>query len=354
MDVLELLDLMVQGVAPGIIENGWDFTPNSQDPDFYEEWYAVAQALKWAVKDRIDRLRIERNPATAEEKLQDFELALGLQFSNTTQFGTIAQRQAQVVGRFRESGPLTIAGIQTVMQAYFKYADPADILVIEPDRPAQTAAHTYDFGTATADAGGRVDLTTNVTDDSFVSDMGAQVRLTIDAANPFPDPANPAYVILRGPDGFEKQWDLYQFRTMVTAGGMGALLDVVLYAPEFGPKLQADRVTYARQDIRGVWEFKVRRLKPGDNVTLANVFVEGVGRNAAGQDGLGAALFEWGVVAQTSKLGAGYDLIGAAAAVQRINHVHLIGSLIRDASDGSVLPAIPDDPNAIPNQSIPG
>lgn len=351
MDVLELLDLMVQGIAPGIVENGWDFTPNPQDPDFYEEWYAIAQALKWAVKDRIDRLRIERNSATAVEKLQDFEVALGLQFSNTTAFGTIVQRQNQVVGRFRESAPLTIAGIQTIMQAYFQYADPADILVIEPDRAAQTAAHTYDFGIASGDSLGSIDLTANVTDDSFVSDMGAQVRLTIDAANPFPIDA---YVILQGPDGFQKQWLLFDYRALIVAGGMGSTLDIYLYAKEFAPTLDANLVTYTRRAIRGTWQLKIRRLRAGDNVTLASVFVEGVGRNAAGQDGLGAALFEWGVAAETTKLGADADLIGAEAAIQRINHAHLIASLIRDSSDGSALPAIPDDPNAIPNESIPG
>ena len=63
-----MLDFMFQGLAPGIADS-WDLQPNPSDPDFYEELLAIAQSLKFAVKDRIDQLRTERNPATAIEKL---------------------------------------------------------------------------------------------------------------------------------------------------------------------------------------------------------------------------------------------------------------------------------------------
>src|SRR4051794_12399517 len=104
--------MMLQGLAPGIAD-AWDLQPSPADPDFYEELYAVAQAVKFAVKDRIDQLRTERNPAAAVEKLEDYELALGLLYTNAAQFGTVAQRQGQITGRFRESGGLTKFSLQT-------------------------------------------------------------------------------------------------------------------------------------------------------------------------------------------------------------------------------------------------
>ena len=145
MEAVELLDLMLQGLAPGVTE-AWDLQPNPEDPDYYEELFAIAQSLKWAVKDRIDTLRTERNPAAAAEKLQDYELALGLQFTTTAQYGSTAQRQGQIVGRFRETGGITKFSLQTVMRAYLKYADPSQIQIIEPDRAALFGAHAGRIG----------------------------------------------------------------------------------------------------------------------------------------------------------------------------------------------------------------
>jgi hypothetical protein len=343
----ELLNFMMQGLAPGIIENCWDFDPNPLDPDFYEEWYAVAQGFNQALVARIDALRRERNPAAAIEKLEDFEVALGLHFTNTAQFGTDAQRQAQIVGRFREGQPLSISGIQTVLQPYLKYADPATIQVLEPNRAAQKTAHTYAFPSAVA-VGTGVTIDANVTDDSYVSDMGAQVLINVQVAG---TPVN-AFVNLTSPDGFVKTWFLADYASLGTVVGPNTVLDLVLYAPEFGPKLGADKIHYVRHPIRGTWQLTVKNM---DTINTASVFVEGVGRNAAGQDGLGAAMFEWGVLADPALLGVGADLIGAAAAIKRINHSHLIGSLVLGDSGGLGGGAmIPDDTNAIPDMGIPG
>lgn len=345
MDTLEILDFMVQGLAPGVLDS-WDFQPNPQDPDLYEEWYALAQAVKWAVKDRIDALRVERNPATAVEKLQDFELALGLQFTPAAQFGTIPQRQGQVVGRFREFGGLTRQSIQTVMQAYLKYADPSQIQVIEPARAALKAAHTYAF-TAPFAAVPVGTSQVDVPDDSFVSDMGAQLYINMQVAGS----GSSGIVELRGPDGFVHSWNLIDYLPLGVVVGPNTVFDLVLYAQDFAPKLNATATGYDRRAIKGTWTLTVKNM---DTVNSASVFVEGVGRNAAGQDGLGAALFEWGVLAETAKLGAGADLLGAAAAVHRMDHCHLSGHLLLDGKLVSSLAMIPDDPNAIPDMGIPG
>jgi uncharacterized protein YmfQ (DUF2313 family) len=348
VDTLELLDFMTQGLAPGILENCWDFAPNPLDPDLYEEWYAIAASFKTAVTDRIDALRRERNPAQAVEKLEDFEVTLGLHFTQTAQFGTDAQRQGQLVGRFRESLPLTIAGIQTIMQPYLLYADPTQIQVIEPNRAAQKAAHTYAFPSAVSiPFGTAVTITANVTDDSFVSDMGAQLFINLQVAGS----AASGFITLTGPDDFSVGFDMGDYLSLGVPSGMNTVFDLVLYAPQFAPQLNADKTGYNRRQIKGLWKLTVRNM---DVINTASVFVEGVGRNAAGQDGLGAAMFEWGVLAEHAKMGAGADLAGAAAAIQRINHAHLIGDLILDPEGVNVTPMIPDDPNAIPNEGIPG
>lgn len=345
MDAKELLDFMLQGLAPGIADS-WDLQPNPADPDFYEELYAVAQSLKFAVKDRIDALRTERNPATAIEKLPDYELALGLLQTRTAQFGTVSQRQGQVVGRFREFGGLSKAAIQTVMQAYLKYASPADILVIEADRPATRAIHTYAFP-APLGLTAVVNLFLDVPDDSYVSDGGAQLRINVEAAGG----GASGIIELTGPDGFKHRWDIFDYRSLGVVVGMNTVFDLELRARDFAPQLADDGYTWVRRKIAGRWVLTLKNL---DKLNSAGLFVEGVGRNAAGQDGRGAALFEWGVLAETAKLGAGADLLGAAEAVRRMDHCHLNGHLLLDGHDITSLAAIPDDPNAIPDMCIPG
>lgn len=188
----------------------------------------------------------------------------------------------------------------------------------------------------------------NVADDSYVSDMGAQVLINVQVAGT----AANAFVTLTGPDGYAINWNLADYLSLGVVVGPNTVYDLALYAPQFGPKLGADKIHYVRHPIRGIWKLTVKNM---DTINTASVFVEGVGRNAAGQDGLGAAMFEWGVLADPALVGSGADLIGAADAIRRINHSHLLGSLILGDSGGLGGGAmIPDDPNAIPDMGIPG
>lgn len=344
----EVLDFLVQGLPPGTLD-AWDFAPNPAEPDLYEEWLALAQSVKAFVVDRIDALRRERNPAAAAEKLQDFELALGLQYSSTATFGTVQQRQAQVVGRFRETAGLTRAGLQTVMQAYLQYADPSQIQIIEPNRAALRVQHSYLFvapaalGTSTT-----IDLAMpggEVPDRAYVSDMGAQLRVNVQVAGS----GSSGIIELHSPEGVVKSWALDDYRPLSVVVAGNAVFNLQLYAPEFGPQL-VDGIHYVRRQVGGAWKLVIKNM---DQLNSASLFVEGVGRDPApGADGLGAALFEWGVLAESAKLGAGADLAGAEAAIARMNHCHLRGFLIRDG--GMTMAAIPDDPGAIPDASIPG
>lgn len=342
-----MLDFMLQGIAPGIADS-WDLQPNPSDPDFYEEWYAVAQALKWSVKDRIDQLRTERNPATAVEKLQDYELALGLLQTSAAQFGTVAQRQGQVVGRFRESGGLTKFSLQTVMQPYLRYADPKQIRILEPDRAALKAAHTYAYPyTYPLALATPIYLFVNVPENSFVSDSGAQLYINVQVAGS----GTSAIVELTDPEGLTRRWDLIDYRAAATVVGMNTVFDLVLYATDFAPRLADDGYTVVRRKAGGSWTLTLKYL---DQLNAASLFVEGVGRDRFGRTGLGEAMFEWAVFAESAKLGAGSDLFGALAAIRRMNHCHLNGNLYLDGLLVNSVAAIPDDPGAIPDEALPG
>lgn len=326
MTAAEMLDFMLQGLAPGVTDC-WDLEPNAADPDIYEELYAIAQAATWAVKDRVDALRRERNPSTSVEKLPDFELALGLQYSNTSQNGSIKQRQAQVLGRFRETGGLTLDSLRAVMNSYLNYADRTQIVITEPDRAALKAAHTYDFVyPAALGASTTVLLNTVggvVADAGFISDMGAQLFINVQVAGS----GSSGIIQLVGPDGFTREWAVNDYRSLGVVVGMNTVFDLVLYAPEFAPYLDPDGYTVRRRGVFGIWTLVIKNM---DQLNSSSLFVEGVGRSNAGVDGLGAEMFRWSVDADSTKVGAGYDLLGAAAAVVRMNHAHLDGKLKYD------------------------
>ena len=318
-----MLDFMLQGLAPGIADS-WDLQPNPRDPDFYEELFATAQALKFAVKDRIDRLRTERNPGTAVEKLEDYELALGLLYTNAAQFGTVEQRQGQITGRFRETGGLTKFSLQSVMQAYLKYADPSQIQVAEPDRAALTTAHTYAFPyTFPLPLVGTVNLDVNVPDYGYVSDMGAQLLINVQVAGS----GSSAVIELMGPDGFKHRWDLFDYRPLGVVVGMNTVFNLKLYAKDFAPTLADDGYSYVRRKVGGSWFLTLKNL---DQINSASLFVEGVGRDPFGRTGSGELIFQWGILAQSASLGAGADVLGAADAIKRMDHSHLAGSLYLD------------------------
>ena len=71
-------------------------------------------------------------------------------------------------------------------------------------------------------------------------------------------------------------------------------------------------------------------------------------------EGLGAALFEFLVIADPALLGTGYDIEGAFKAIQRVKPAHVLGSIVvKNTVMGGGLLAIPDEPTTLPSRSIP-
>src|SRR5689334_3448865 len=65
---------------------------------------AIAMAARLKGTDAIDELRTERRPQPAIAKRPDWERAFGITKTRTALYGSTAQRQQQLVARFREGG----------------------------------------------------------------------------------------------------------------------------------------------------------------------------------------------------------------------------------------------------------
>jgi len=303
---------------------------------------ALAGALKFNVADRIDQLRKEVNPATIEESIADWEAACGLSHTVLASFGTAEQRRNAILSVLREHGSFSLDDIRAAVQPYLVYADPSQIEIIEPDRIAQQAAHTYPYAspmTATF-PNNAASSSVFVADDPRVSPAGATINLNLTGL------LDEVRFRLTAPDGYTKNW-LGGF----LGSGSVTNQNFVLYAPEM-----------AGRKILGNWTLTVTAGNT-TNATVNNwsIFVEGLGVNYDGAtppnrigQGLGAALFEFLVVIDPALVGTGYDYEGAYRAVQRIKPAHVLGNIVvKNTVMGGGLLAIPDEPTTLPDRSIP-
>lgn len=302
----------------------------------------LAGALKDSLTDRIAVLRDEVNPATVAELLPELEAATGLTFTPIARFGSIEQRRNAVLASLRmNGGSFSLDDIRSIVQPYFLYQDPSQIRILEVDRGTQRSTHTYTNGTTiTAPAGAIRTSTVIVADDPRVSQAGATAYVTLTTTR-----LDTAVVLLQGPDGtqagFPAGW-LARDATSVTFEAFR------FFAPVF-----------ARKAIRGPWTLAFGGGAAPVTLDAWGLFVEGEGViYGAGTpparlgEGLGAAMFTFAVVADLTKLGAGYDLIGAARAISRWKPAH-IGAFIAPTSPLGPVCAIPDTDNAIPDFAIP-
>lgn len=303
---------------------------------------AIAGALKGTLTDRIDQLRLEVNPSTIEESIPDWEGATGLTHTPLASFGTDEQRRNAILSVLREHGAFSLDDIRAAVQPYLQYADPSQIEIVEPDRVAQQAAHTYADATpytATAPFNSS-SRSISVADDPRVSPAGAIVNLNLTGL------LDEVRFRLTAPDGFAKNW-LPGF----LGSGSVTTQNFTLYAPEM-----------AGRRILGAWTLTVT-AGGTTNATIHswNIFVEGLGVNYDAAtppnrigEGLGAALFEFLVIADPALLGTGYDIEGAFKAIQRIKPGHVLGSIVvKNTVMGGGLLAIPDEPTTLPSRSVP-
>lgn len=303
---------------------------------------ALAGALKETVSDRLDQLRLEVNPSTVEESIPDWESAGGLAHTILATFGTDEQRRNAILSLLREHGSFSLDDIRAAVQPYFLYADPSQIEIVEPDRAAQQAAHTYSYAspmTATFPLNS-ASSSVSVADDPRVSPAGAIVNIN------FTGDLGEVRFRLTAPDGYVKLW-------LPGWLGSGAVVaeTYTLFAPEM-----------AGRRILGNWTLTVTAgATVNATVNSWSVFVEGLGVNYDGAtppnrigEGLGAALFEFLVVADPALLGTGYDIEGAYATIQKIKPAHVLGNVVvKNTVMGGGLLAIPDEPTTLPDRSIP-
>lgn len=306
--------------------------------------YGLAGALKQVLLDRIEQLHLELNPSTMTEKIPDWESCCGLTNTPIAKFGTIAQRRNAVLAVLRTSGSFSYDDIRAIVQPYFVYTDPTQIQIVETNRAALRTAHTYPFFAPVTVAGERVYaffLSTPgnvVLDDPMVSPAGAHLvmNLTGDVGD--------YYFSVTGPDGTTAR---FPPGTLPSGGGTGVAYD--LCAPVF-----------AGRPIKGRWTVRVATGVNDATVNSWGVFVEGIGVNFDSNhnrigEGLGAAMFEFAVIADPALLGTGYNLQGAQLSLTRWKPAHTAGSVVVVSGVmGASYYAIPDTISATPDAAIPG
>lgn len=306
--------------------------------DFEETGYfgrtltGQASAVKAAGYDQIDRTYLEISPLTCVEKIPDWEAALGLSETPIAKFGTLIQRRGAILGKLRESGTSSLDDIRTAVQPYFMYADQNAIEIIETDRAALRTLNTYFtrttplpvvIGAASTGFANWV-----VRDGPRAGDAGATLYLTLTGT------LEQIYVELRGPVGIAV--------FMIGSLGRGAVVN---------EPLTLRSKNFVGFPINGNWEMSLITGADPAEIANAELFVEGVGRHPDGSQGLGAAMYEFAVVADPSLLGTGYDIEGAYRAIQRIKPAHTIATIIQKT--GADACAIPDTLSAIPDRAIP-
>lgn len=299
---------------------------------------SLAGALKDCGTDRLDTLLRELNPATIAENLPAWEAATGLSQTPAALYGTTTQRVNAVLAVLRMRGAFSLDDIRAIIQPYFLYADPTQIQIIESDRAAQRTAHTYagtPLGPAPAVIG-----TVNVADDPRVSAAGATLTLTLTTTR-----LDAIAVQVTAPGGFLAIREAGYFDSEPTS------VTNEVYRVNL-PEL-------AGKPIYGMWVVEVFNIL-GGNVTVPawSVFVEGIGNTYNGSptptgQGLGASQFDFVVVADPALLGTGYDLDGAARALNRWKPAHTHGGLTQLSALLGTVCAIPDTINAIPDNAIP-
>jgi|GEM_PF-5469814 len=293
------------------------------NPESYvsRELEAVTTAVRLKGTSAVDRVRQEFCPQASTEKAADWERIFSLSQSRTTVYGTLEGRRAQIVARWRESGASTQPHIQAALAAVFGY----EPQILEHSRAQMTAAHSYPLPNTpmllppfTAEG-----TTIRVADNSRVSSGGARLTLVVTTA-----PGQVLDLTLWGPTRASVSW-------VTPASSSAAPRTLVFYGRDF-----------AGTEANGLWTLTLLNSTPAPaRIDACSLFVEGIGRNASGAEGLAANLFEWTVLVDPARLGPTADLDFARQLVTRWNPAHCRGYLALMASSGTPY-AVFDDPNS--------
>lgn len=169
----DLLAELIAGFPPGT-----DTFLNWQDPNGPGPWLEVAaRVLDAHGEQQLAQLALECNPLTCSPAgLAVWERGLGLAGSRVAQTGSADLRRLQVITKLRDRGAPTLARIRGVVAPLLGYSAMDSLVILEPDRAALRAAHTYWWR-------GLLSLFTTLTwtvaDHPVVSPAGAQVDLDL-------------------------------------------------------------------------------------------------------------------------------------------------------------------------------
>jgi len=288
--------------------------------------------------DIVDTLRLEISPLTCTENIPVWESALGLSNTPLAMFGTTEQRRNQILSWLRQAGNNSLDDIRAVVQPYFLYDDPNDIVILETNRTTLRSLHTYQNLTplpVLPNSTGYSYIT--VADDPRISPAGAHAYVNISAT------IEQVSFSLYGPGGGVVNFP---------AGWLGSGLVGPQQYDLFAPGL-------AGFPVRGTYVLKIDTGPAAFTLQNWALFVEGLGRiydprvPARDLNGLGAAMFYFAVVAEEDKLGTGYDLTGANRALQRLKPAHTSCAIIWQPTTEPDACAVPDTRSATPDAAIP-
>lgn len=334
----EYVRMLMSFLPPGVVKR--------LGPDRKKFHVAIAEFLYEALQAPVNILQRETDPGRANVLLGSWQAALDLATTKTATSGNLARKQEQLVAGLRAaSGSLSIADLRALLGPYLDYADPAQIAIIEPDRAALKTAHTYQTVTSMPipipNAYPPGILFWSVSDAGPVSEAGAQVEISVTGN------LSDLTFTLYGPGGVNQQcyFDRGELgNTVVTNQSF------VLYAPISKKRLEQQTIA---GETKGRWSLVCFSQGAPGVLHGAELFVEAHGRASDGQEGLGKSLFEFAVVADAALMGGNADVESARDALQR-NKPAWLGASIVNKPSGGIVVAIPDLPDTIPDESIPG
>lgn len=309
---------------------------------------AVANTLDAQAIGPVEQFAADVSPLTCSAaRLAEWEGIFMLADTTTARSGTLQARRNAVVSRFREWGQPTVPVIQATVGPLLDYADPSQLVVLTTDRAALTAAHTYASDLVTGSRnfsyGSPATVRWFVRDDGVISTAGAWVDITISASS-----VASLSLALYSPDG----------SSLTIAPGWRGTASTTTFRAYFR-SFGYDALFNARP-VFGAWSLQIVTTAVSDfgSISGAQLFVEGMGRDARGKEGGAAPAFEWAVMYEAAKSRGAPDFDAARAAIRRLTFATRTSGLCF-RSTGTTLPdgdyaPLPDDANAIPDAMIPG
>lgn len=324
-------ELLIAGFPVGV-ENVYDLTTTG---DYYKYLQALAANFKIFGYDFIDLLRLEIIPYLSFYELPAWEKIFGLEFSRISKLGTVPQRQAQILSAWRSAAgqDSSIPTVKAVLGPILGYFPSTNVQVIEANRAALTAAHTYTGPVPVIPAPGSTSVAVDVADGGIVSTGGATLKIVITAAI-----LSDITLTLTSPAN-----EIVKIYPSLGTGSIVSLSET-LHGKEFVGAI-----------IDGIWTLGITNAGAGAASLTWALFVEGVqNQKSPPEQNTGAAIYDWGVYADPAHIaenGSPADFDAARAAIRKIAFSHTIANLLQS------LDPWPDTNSgvhsSIPNECIP-